>query len=217
MWYGNHALGDIRKNHKPCPRIDLVAFDEYAVGFAGKALGNRLSYGATVKYLAGRFNISTVKSSLDFYTHPETFDIYSRSDVEISTSGVDDIEHYFDHPVHRVINPGNHGFAIDLGVSCQIDTGFSVFATILDLGTIRWKRDNLTLVSKEPGAEFIFRGLNLRDFVSLFKSPELFAKRVEDSLRALARIDSLYDMPYSASLPWRIHTGGSCSSARTAA
>ncbi len=209
LWYGNHAPEIFGKTINLAPRIDLVAFDEYAVGFSGKALGNKLSYGATVKYLAGRFNISTVKSSLDFYTHPETFDIYGRSDIEIRTSGVDGIDQYFDHPVHRLINPGNHGFGVDLGVTYQIDPGFSVFTSLLDLGTIRWKRDNLTLVSREPGAEFIFRGLNLRDFVALFESPELFAKRVEDSLRALARIDSLYDVPYSASLPWRIHAGGS--------
>ena len=209
LWYGNHAPEIFGKTINLAPRIDLVAFDEYAVGFSGKALKNRLSYGVTLKYLAGRFNISTVTSSLDFYTHPESYDIFVRSDVEIRTSGIDGIDKYFDHPVHRLIHPGNHGFGIDLGVTFQIDSSFSVFASILDLGAIKWKHDNLALISKEPGAAFEFRGLNLKDFVSLFESPELFAKRVEYSLRALARIDSVYDVAYSALLPWRIRAGGS--------
>lgn len=208
-WYGNHAPQLFGNHVNISPVIDAVAYDEYGISFAGYALKKKLTYGVKVKYLSGRFNISTKKSDFDFYTDPDTYEIHMRSDLEMQTSGIDNINGYFDQSLQKLIFSGNHGFSIDLGLNYQINDKFLVNASLLDLGSITWKQNNLALVSHEPGKDFKFSGFDLKDFVDLFNDPAKFGKKVEDSLRKLIHIDSVYDVAYTSRLPLRFNIGGS--------
>lgn len=209
LWYGNTYPEIFGSHVNIAPEINFAAWDEFSVNFAGSTLKNKLSYGVRLSYLSGRFNINTRKASFDFYTDSSTYNITLKSDLEINTSGVDGIEDYLDQPWPSIAFPGNHGFSVSLGVNYNITPQVSVNASLLDLGSIRWRKQTLTFVSHDPGKEFSFDGLDLHDFVKLFEDPETFAKKVEDSLRALVEIDSVYDVAYTARIPWKINVGGS--------
>ena len=209
LWYGNAAPQLFGTHVNISPVINAVAYDEYGFTFAGYAMKKKLTYGVKVKYLSGRFNINTRKSDFDFYTDTATYNVHLSSDLEVQTSGVDQIEHYFDNSINSLIFPGNHGFSIDLGFNYEINDKFTVNASMLDLGFINWRQQTLTQVSHEPGKEFNFSGLNIKDFVEMFKDPIKFGKKVEDSLRKLIRIDSIYDVSYTTMLPLRFNVGGS--------
>jgi hypothetical protein len=209
LWYGNHAPAVFGQSVNISPTINVVAYDEYGFSFSGYALKKKLTYGIRLKYLAGRFNINTKRAEFDFYTDPSTFNLNMKSDVELQTSGIDDIENYLDQPLQTLILPGNNGFSVDLGATWQINDKFAVNASLLDLGYINWRKDNLSMVSHNPGNEFQFNGLNMSDFVEMFNDPAKFGQKVEDSLRKLVQIDSIYDEPYIDWLPLRFNAGGS--------
>ncbi|MEI6434433.1 MAG: DUF5723 family protein [Bacteroidota bacterium] len=209
LWYGNAAPQLFGNHVNILPVINAVAYDEYGFTFAGYAMKKRLTYGVTVKYLSGRFNINTRKSEFDFYTDSASYKIHLSSDLEVQTSGTDQIEHYFDKSISSLAFPGNPGFSIDLGLNYQINDKFTVNASLLDLGFINWRQQTLTMVSHDPNAEFNFNGLTVKDFTEMFKDPAKFGKKVEDTLRKLIHIDSIYDVSYTSRLPLRFNVGGS--------
>jgi hypothetical protein len=209
MWYGNHDPEIFGQHIGISPRVNAVAYDEFGFTVAGFALKNRLTWGVKAKYLSGRFNITSKKTEFDFYTNPDTYEIELTTDMEVLTSGIDSIGDYFDQPVHFIAFPGNHGYSFDLGATFRINRQFAVNASVLDIGAITWRKNNLKMVSYEPGKTNRFDGLNLADFVDLFDDPDQFARRVEDRLRSLVHIDSVYDVNYTSRLPMRIFVGGS--------
>lgn len=208
LWYGNHDPEIFGKHIGISPRINAVAYDEFGLTVAGYAMQKRLTWGVKVKYLSGRFNITSAKTEFDFYTNPDTYEIALKTDLEFLTSGLDSVDNYFNQSVFNQVFPGNHGYGFDLGATFQINRNFSVNASVVDIGAITWRKNNLKMVSHEPGKTFRFDGLTLADFVDLFDDPDQFARKVEDSLRALIRIDSVYDVTYTSRLPMRFFVGG---------
>jgi len=161
-----------------------------------------------VKYLAGRINVTTNKSKFEVQTDTATYQINMRSDLEIQTSGIDDIEHYLDQRVSSLVFPGNNGFGIDLGAPYQINGQISVNASVLDVGFITWKKNTMTLASHTPGEQFAFNGLALKDFTDMIGNIGTFGRKITDSILDVIDIDTIYDKKYTTMLPVRYNAGG---------
>lgn len=164
-----------------------------------------------MKYLSGRINAATTKSEFDVYTDTSTFEIRMRSDFELRTSGIDDIEHYLDQSVSKLVFPGNNGLGIDLGLTYQLNDRISLSASVLDIGFITWKARTLTYISHNPGEEFNFNGLNLNSFIDIISNLNTFGQKMADSILDLVDVDSVYNMKYTTWLPTRYNIGGSYS------
>ena len=134
-----------------------------------------------------------------------------QSDFEMKTSGINDIEHYLDQRVSSLVFPGNNGFGVDLGVSYKFNDHIGINASVLDIGFITWKTNTMTLVSHNPGKEFLFDGLNLGDFTDMVSNMNTFGKKLTDSILNLVHIDTVYDQKYTTRLPVRYNIGGSYS------
>jgi len=208
LWYGNGAPQLLGQHVNVAPSVNLTAFDEWGASFSGYALKGKLTWGGRIKYLSGRINATTTKSVFDVYTDTTNYNIHMQSDFELNTSGISDIEHYMDQPVSSLVFPGNNGAGIDLGLAYQVDSAISVNASVTDIGFIRWKSDNLKIVSHNPGQEFTFSGLSLKDFVDMIKDLDTFGQKVSDSIFKLVHIDSVYDVKYTSWLPVRYNVGG---------
>jgi hypothetical protein len=211
LWYGNKSPELFGRSVNISPSLNLTVYDEWSLTFSGYALKKRLSWGATLKYLSGRFDITTKKSEFDFYTDPENYNVIVKSDMEIRTAGIDNIDTYADQGVGSLIFPGNNGFAIDLGANFRINNHFTVNASVLDLGFINWNSRTLTLVSDEPGTPLTYDGMSVHDFSNLITDFGSFSSTILDSLTNLAKFDSTYGMSYRSNLPARINIGGSWS------
>ena len=208
LWYGNTAPELFGKDVNIAPAIDFTAFDEWAASFSGYAMKKKLTWGVRLKYLSGRINATTKHSEFDFYTDTSTYVLHMKSDFELQTSGIDDIEHYLDQKVSKLVFPGNNGFGIDLGATYQINKEISANFSILDLGFINWRSRTMDIVSHNPGAEFIFDGLRLDDFIEMAGNMDTFAQGLTDSILNLAEIDTIYGRKYTTGLPVRYNLGG---------
>jgi len=211
LWYGNTASQIWGQHVNISPSLNASDYDEWSFTFAGYAMKKKLTYGATAKYLSGRFNVTTKKSEFDFYTDPTTYNILMKSDFDVQTSGIKDINSSMDQSVQSLVFPGNKGFALDLGANYQINNHFSVNVSVLDLGFINWRSRTLEYVSHEPGKEFSYDGMSLHDFADLFKDFSKFSTKVLDSLKHLAHIDSVYGTSYRSNLPAQFNIGGTYS------
>jgi hypothetical protein len=211
LWYGNTAPQVWDQHVNIAPAFNASLYDEWSFTFAGYAMKKKLTFGATVKYLSGRINVTTKKSEFDFYTDPANYNVNIRSDLEFQTSGINEIDTYLDQRVPSLIFPGNNGFALDLGASYQINDHFSVNASVVDLGFINWHSRTMTFVSHEPGKEFTYDGMSMHEFADVFKDFSKFGTKVLDSLKHLIKIDTVYDVKYRSNLPARFNIGGTYS------
>ena len=211
MWYGNTAPGIWGQHVNIAPSINASVYDEWSFTFSGYAMKKKLTYGASIKYLSGRFNITTKKSEFNFYTDPGNYNLQMSSDFQVQTSGIDNIDTYLDQRIPSLAFPGNNGFALDLGVNYEINDHFSVNASVLDLGFINWRSRTLEFVSHEPGKDFTYSGMTLHGFADAFKDFSTFGTKIFDSLKNLVHIDSVYDVKYRSNLPVRINIGASYS------
>ncbi len=211
LWYGNASPQFFGQTVNIAPALNILAYDEWAASFSGFALKGKLTWGARLKYLSGRFNATTVKSQFEVNTDTSTYNIHMRSDFELRTSGVDDIQHYTNQRVSSLVFPGNNGMGVDLGASYQVNKHLGVSASVLDIGFITWKSRTMTFVSKNPGKEFAFDGLTLNDFVDMFDNMNSFGKKLSDSILALVKIDSVRGVKYTTWLPVRYNLGGTWS------
>jgi len=211
LWYGNAAPQIFGQHANIAPSVNVTAFDEWGVSFSGYALNRKMTWGGRLKYLSGKINATTTKSKFEVYTDTNTYNIYMRSDFEIRTSGIDDIEHYLDQRVSSLVFPGNNGIGVDLGLSYQFNNHIGISASVLDIGFIRWKSRTMTLISHNPGEEFAFEGVTLKDFVEMFSNLNTFGSKFTDSILDMVHIDSVYDVKYTSWLPIRYNIGGSYS------
>jgi hypothetical protein len=211
LWYGNAASQIFGQVTNICPEVNITAFDEWGFSFSGYAMKHKISWGARLNYLSGRFNATTVKSEFDVYTDTGTYNLQMKSDFELRTSGIDNIENYLDQPVSSLAFPGNNGFSADLGVTYQINDHIGINASVLDIGFINWRSDNMTLVSQNPGEEFYFEGLTFDDFTDMLGNLDSFGKKLTDSILDLVNVDTVYGEKYASRLPIRYNLGGSYS------
>jgi hypothetical protein len=225
LWYGNAAPQLFGKEVNIAPTVNVTAWDEYAASFSGYAMKGKLTWGARLKYLSGRVNSTTTKADLKVYTDTGTYQMYLKSDIAISTSGLsnrefaaDDREssrivpglsNYFDQRVSSLIFPGNNGVGIDVGLSYQVNPHIGISASVLDIGFITWSKNTMTLVSRNPGTEVVFNGVSLNSFIDMLESYDSFGRKLKDSIVNLAKIDTVFGEKYTSWLPVRYNLGGS--------
>ncbi len=211
LWYGNAAPQLFGRYANIAPSVNFTAFDEWAASFSGYAWKKKITWGGRLKYLSGRFNATTVKSRFDVYTDTNTYHLFMQSDFELRTSGLDDIDTYFDQPVSRLVFPGNHGFGIDAGVTCQVNRHLGLNASVLDVGFIRWKSRTATIISRHPEEIFEFDGFSLQDFIDMCSDLNMVGQKITDSIFDLVEIDTLYSQSYTSWLPVRYNLGATWS------
>jgi hypothetical protein len=211
LWYGNAAPQFFGQEVNVAPDVNLTAYDEWGASFSGYAMKRKMTWGARLKYLSGRINATTTKSDFYVYTDTSTYQLYMKSDLELQTSGIDDIEHYLDQRVTSLVFPGNNGFGADLGLSYQVNPHVGISASVLDIGFITWKSNTMTIASQDPGEEFAFNGLSLDDFIDMIGNMDSFGRKLSDSILDLVKIDTVYGNTYTSWLPVRYNLGGSYS------
>ncbi|MCK4747948.1 MAG: hypothetical protein KAT15_12950, partial [Bacteroidales bacterium] len=104
-------------------------------------------------------------------------------------------------PLQYMMNRGNQGFAIDLGVIYRYDEKITLSASLLDLGFVRWKTE-LNNVHGEGIFEYAGTDINTVLFSTAFLS-----EMTDSLLNALDVTNSRN--PYSAFLPTQLFLGGS--------
>jgi hypothetical protein len=183
---------------------------EYAVGFS-RVLDRRLTAGIRARLVFGKASLYPGSSDLRFYTEESTFNLLLDGEYAMNSSfpltitqdqegnisdiSVDDLNY-----AELLLNRGNPGVGIDLGVIYRLDQSITLSASLLDLGLVRWRTDLNTVRTR---GTFDFRGVDAGTDVV---SREYFDEMI-DSLRN-SFSEEVTQQPYVSFTPVQLFLAG---------
>ncbi len=199
--------------------FDGFLYNEIAFG-ASKKINDKWTVGAKLKVLAGLANAHLKKSNIAVATS-ETGDmvtLYSKQRLLVSLplqikdrsdGTVEDVRfNQDDYNADFYTNTSNLGFAVDLGMTYQVNSRTSLYASILDLGAITWK-DNLTELVQDT--EFKWKGSDWSQSGNSkapdYKEIESVFESLVDSLKQDIYADTITREAYTTALPSKIYMG----------
>jgi hypothetical protein len=187
------------------PELESIQYMEYAVG--GSYVVDRfLTVGARVKVLNGLLNISSDQARLDLTTD-ENYHINVAGEGLIRTSGVTQFEDLdLESTADVMALFGNSGLAIDLGATYKPMDRLTVGVSIIDLGSISWKRDLTNYVLNSSISNYTFRGFDIAEILN--GNEESFGNSL-DSLSNSIEFEEEEGERYSSFLPGKFFLSGS--------
>ena len=134
------------------------AYEEFAVGLS-KKVNDKWTFGARAKFLLGVANAQLTKSKIDIDGSVQggtgqTLRLHSKQEIRLTAPVTlnytlqngyldwDDIDtDTDDFSTSMILNTDNPGFALDLGAEYQFNERLKLYASLTDLGFIRWGGD----------------------------------------------------------------------------
>jgi len=156
----------------------MTHFREYDLG-ASKKLNKKLTVGVRAKLLFGKENFWTKKSDLSWNTDATDYAYTFDADMEFHTSSPIYKINKFDYdyandslmfedtlyedisPKDVVMNGKNFGLGIDLGAIYKFNDKITLYASITDLGYIKWKTNTSTF---KVNGKFIYDGYDIQPY-----------------------------------------------------
>lgn len=137
--------------------ITATQWHEIGIG-ASKKINDKLTLGARAKLLFGVHNMWSKKSDLEWSTNATdyTYDVHADMEVYTSQSFYKVDKYYYDYDADSMVfegtnlNPStndiifnfkNPGAAFDFGADYKLNDKISLYASVIDLGFIRWKNN----------------------------------------------------------------------------
>lgn len=201
--------------------LDANYYHEIALGVS-KKLNDKWTVGVKGKMLFGIANMHMEESDMSVHTSASGDEIILNSQHRLRVSMpinqigfdadgyVNDINiESDDYDTDFFLNTDNKGFAVDLGMTYQMDEKTRLYASILDIGAINWKTDGYEFSQNGSftwtGADWSQSGNsndpNYREIEDVFQD---LTDSIADEFRVSDKIGS-----YSVSLPTKIYLGGS--------
>lgn len=164
--------------------VDANSYLEVALGLS-KKVNNKLTVGGRLKFLMGIANVHMTDSELDVVTEDDgTMRLHSRQDIRLSAPVQirnkstkkpfplnkpiewDDFDFDTDDlGVSDFLHARNPGFALDLGGEYQLNEKLKLFASLTDLGFIRWGNKNNNYNFYQD-ADFIWNGADISNSIN---------------------------------------------------
>ncbi|MCD4746791.1 MAG: DUF5723 family protein [Bacteroidales bacterium] len=167
LLYGNGNEQFLGKNIQfNDTKLNMTLYHEFALGMSHE-FNEKFHLGLKVKYLNGFFNVWTKKSYFNIYTDTTTnYALTTKSDILLYTSStISD----FDNMIDQIDDYGwltmtdNHGYAFDIGMNYILNENFSVSASLINIGAIKWKENIKNYKSEKANVEFTFEGFDIND------------------------------------------------------
>ncbi|WP_372752540.1 DUF5723 family protein [Labilibaculum sp.] len=200
--------------------LDASYYHEIALGVS-KKINDKWTVGVKGKMLFGIANMHMAESAMSVFTSSTGDQIVLNSqhrllvsmpinEIRLDSDGyVDDINiEGDDYDADFFTNTDNKGFAVDLGMTYQMDERTRLYASILDIGAIKWKTDGYEF---SQDGSFTWEGA---DWSQSGNSNDPNYEEIEDVFEDLS--DSIVDEfrvndatgSYSVALPTKIYLGG---------
>jgi len=188
-----------------------IYFRQYTLG-ASRVISPSLNVGLRLKLLFGKAGISTGQSNIGLFTDENNFDLLADGNYKINSSFPLTVEQDADGNITGIsineidyvpflLNRGNPGLAMDLGIVYRYDPKLTLSASLLDVGGLRWRRD---LNKINSTGTFIYDEIESDgDLASMS-----FLEDMIDSLQRAFDV-SVTQQAYSSLLPSQLFLGGS--------
>ncbi|RUT78736.1 DUF5723 family protein [Ancylomarina longa] len=200
--------------------LDGTYYHEIALGIS-KKVNSKWTVGVKGKVLFGIANMHMEDSDMSVFTSKSGDEVILKSrqrlrvSLPINQVGTDsqgfvnDINiDGNDYDSNFFLNTDNKGFALDLGIIYQMDKKTNLYASILDIGAIKWKSNGYEFTQD---GSFTWNGA---DWSQSGNSNDPNYREIEDVFNDLT--DSIVDQfkvsdktdAYSVGLPTKIYLGG---------
>ena len=184
---------------------------EYAFGIS-RVLNRNLTVGARAKLIFGKASLSTGPSDLRFRTEENSFNLLLDGDYTLRASfpltvsqdaegNITDVTVEDLNYGEMLLNRGNPGVGIDLGMIYRLDDRTTLSASLLDVGFIRWRTD---LNSVRTEGTFDYRGVDPGTDVVSF---DYLEQMIDSLLNSFS--EEVYHQPYTSYLPVQLFLAGS--------
>ncbi|MGW8315287.1 MAG: DUF5723 family protein [Bacteroidales bacterium] len=183
---------------------------EYALGLS-KVLFPGMTVGIRGKLIFGKAGVYPGSSDMRFSTDENTFDLLMEGDYTLNSSApititqdqegnITDVELQDIQMAEFLLNRGNPGFGIDLGIIYRLTDRIELAASLLDLSVVRWRTD---LNNVRFDGIFNYRGVDAgTDLVSF----EFLAQMVDSLINSFQA--EISNSPYFATIPAQLFLGG---------
>ncbi len=156
----------------------MTHFREYDLG-ASKKINNKLTVGVRAKLLFGKENLWTKKNNLTWNTNETDYAYNFDADMEFHTSSpiykIDKFDYdfandslIFEDTIYEnidtkdvIMNNKNFGLGIDLGAIYKYNDKITLYASVTDLGYIKWKTNTSTF---KVNGKFTFDGYDIQPY-----------------------------------------------------
>jgi len=140
-WYGNGPFID--QTVDIAPDLQMMAYNEFAIGGGYTFLDDKLTIGVRLKVLVGMFDVSTDRTSATLYTNPEIYQLELATDYRINSSSflafnLTDTSQAAVTQYGFDALPPNLGGAVDIGATYKLNDKWDFALSFTDIGAIRW-------------------------------------------------------------------------------
>ena len=208
----NSSLSITMNNQQIFPALALH-YREYSVGFAREFAKEKLSVGVRAKVYFGKASMTSDVSGIVVQKGQDTYYLQTHDRLRLSApvlvvTDTDSILHSITTNDNFTIgnylmNPKNIGFGFDIGLKYNLTPDLVLSASVLDVGSIKWKNNLNTLIFN---GEYQFP----KDFIVTNENGVL--TRNQDFTSEDINFEELYkikvdESPYSTRLPVTFFAG----------
>ncbi|MFT5619122.1 MAG: hypothetical protein ACI85I_002362 [Arenicella sp.] len=216
---GNGHSDYLGKTLEISPKAFAMHTREFSLGVT-REINEKLNVGATFRLLfgLGHFDAEGVKFNLTTENR-DNYPITISAEGEILSSGFTILldsalgEQIDDETSEYLTNTDNKGFAIDLGATYQLNEKIQIEASVLNLGSIKWKSYAKKYDITGNAKPYTFTGIDILD---VFRDDESGSgtslEEVGDSLETALNYDAIKEGvdidSYTSGLPVQVNIGG---------
>ncbi len=117
--------------------FNAVQYRSLALGFT-RQITSKFSAGGRVKYLMGIANITTLNKGFQMTSDAQNQTFKQEGALGLFSSGIQTLSY---DPAAYWLGSGNFGVAFDLGLHYNVSPKLEVSASVINIGSIKWKND----------------------------------------------------------------------------
>ena len=203
-------------------KMDAFHYREFAFGYSNEVIKNKLTVGAKVKALYGKFDLQTERMNIKVNTAADGSSLNLSSDMKINMSLPATLEYdsigYLSgmntdnlKAGDYLMQKGNFGMAFDLGGVYQLTSKITLSASIVDIGKISFKKD-VKSISKV--SNYLWTGIDFSNSIDStnanYISPSKIVSQETDKMKNsfLPKQSEVGSDPFKVSIPIKYNIGG---------
>jgi hypothetical protein len=187
------------------PKAESFSLIETALGGAYK-VNSKLTVGVRIKYINGLTNVTTESSTLNLTTDKSTYALTAKAGMDVRTSGINNFtQSNYDLGSNIGKYFSNYGLAMDIGATYKIFDRLTVGASLIDLGSIRWKNNTYGYTLDPAKASYTFQGVDLS---KVLNGDNSYLSSLGDSLQNRFKVKEGSINSYNTPLPGKMYLTG---------
>jgi hypothetical protein len=186
------------------PKAESVTYLETALGGSYK-VDDKLTLGGRIKLLKGITNVTTQNATMNL-SMDNNYVITANAGLDVRTSGINNFtQSNFNFGSHIKDYFTNNGFAIDLGATYKVQDRLTLGASLIDIGSIKWKNNTYGYSLDPTKANYTFSGFDLSKIVNGDKN---YMNSIGDTIQNRFKPKEGNISSYSSPIPGKMYLSG---------